>query len=114
MKKLVYTRTALASLEDILDWTIQTFGDAQAADYTDQLVNRLDALARGQPPRPRPCSALIQNKRDATGLSFYREGQHYLILRESADTLELVEVFHGRMNIEARLRNLQDSKNEEG
>ena len=39
--------------------------------------------------------------REASGLVFYREGSHYLILRERSKTLEVVEIFHERMNIEA-------------
>lgn len=107
MKRLIYAPAALARLEDILEWTIERFGDVQAERYTGQLVARLEALASGRPPRARPCSALLQGKRDATGLSYHREGQHYLILRERTETLELVEVFHARMDIEARLRRLQ-------
>ncbi|WP_299441806.1 type II toxin-antitoxin system RelE/ParE family toxin [uncultured Rhodospira sp.] len=107
MKRIMYAPAALASLEDILEWTIETFGDVQAEKYASQLVSRLEALASGLPPRPRPCAVLVQDKRDVTGLTYYREGEHYLILRETRDTLELVEVFHGRMDIEARLRGLR-------
>lgn len=110
MKRLVYAPAALASLEDILAWTIENFGDAQAEHYTDQLVARLEALAAGRPPRPKPCAILLEAKRPAKGLCFYREGQHYLILRETAQKLELVEVFHARMDIEARIRALGDQR----
>lgn len=34
MKRLVYSPAALASLEDILAWTIEQFGDDQAERYT--------------------------------------------------------------------------------
>ena len=34
------------------------------------------------------------------------EGAHYLILRERPETLEVVEIFHERMNIEAHLEQL--------
>jgi plasmid stabilization system protein ParE len=107
MKRLVYAPAALASLEDIFAWTIANFGDVQAQQYTDQLIGRLTLLAAGQGPKPRPCPQLVRTNRKVAGLCFYREGQHYLILRETSDTLELVEAFHGRMNIEARLRDLQ-------
>ena len=107
MKRIIYAPAALASLEDILTWTIEQFGDDQAERYTGQLVSRLEALATGRPPRAKPCAQLVQGRRDATGLSYYREGQHYLILRETEDSLELVELFHSRMNIEARLNELE-------
>lgn len=106
MKKLVYSPAALASLQDILEWTIERFGDVQAQKYTNQLIDRLELLASGMPPHPRSCTLLLSRKHKKTDLSFYREGQHYLILRESAETLELVEIFHGRFDIEARLGDL--------
>lgn len=109
MKRLVYAPAALTSLEAILLWTIEQFGDAQAERYTKQLVARLEALALDQPPRAKSCKQLLQGKRDATGLSYYREGQHYLILRESEQTLELVEVFHSRMDLETKLMALKES-----
>ena len=110
MKRLIYSPAALASLEDILSWTIERFGDVQAERYTQQLVERLEALASGQPPRPRSCGQLLRGKRNAKGLQYYREGEHYLIPRETEVNLELVEVLHGRMNIEARLRALRSKQ----
>lgn len=44
--------------------------------------------------------------RPADGLTYYREGAHFLILREKPDRLEVVEIFHGRMDIESRLQEL--------
>lgn len=110
MKRIIYAPAALASLEDILEWTIETFGDDQAQTYADRLARRLEAIAAGQPPHPRPCAVLLQGKRDVPGLTCFREGMHYLILRETGHALELAEIFHERMNLDARLRNLQSSK----
>ena len=44
--------------------------------------------------------------REASGLTCFREGAHYLILRERPETLEVVEIFHERMNLEAHLERL--------
>lgn len=74
MKRLIFAPAALASLQDILDWTIMRFGDAQAERYTGQLIARLEALAAGQPPHAKPCSVLLPGRRDAAGLLYYREG----------------------------------------
>ena len=106
MKRIIYSPASLASLEAILRWTIEQFGDEQGERYTGQLAARLKALAAGHPPRAKPCSKLAQGRRDATGLSYYREGRHYLILRETENNLELVEVFNSQMDIEARLSDL--------
>ena len=48
----------------------------------------------------------MRGVRDASGLSYYREGSHFLILREKPDMLEVVEIFHARMNIDAHLERL--------
>ena len=45
----------------------------------------------------------MQGVRDASGLTCYREGSHFLILRENPDTLEVVEILHGRMNLDEQL-----------
>ena len=55
MKRLSYAPAALAGLEDILEWTIEQFGDNQAERYTGRLIARLEALAAGRSPRAKPC-----------------------------------------------------------
>lgn len=108
MKRVVYSPAALASLREILTWTIDHFGEAQARRYSQKLIGRLRSLASGQPPHARSCAALLPDEPRAAGLVYVREGQHYLILRESADSLELIELFHARMDIEARVRGLME------
>ena len=110
MKRLIYSPAALSSIEDILEWTVETLGDAQAERYRLQLAGRLRLLASGEPPYPRNCSGLFQNRLNATDLSYHREGRHYLILRETAETLEIVEVLHAHMDIEARLDELRTAE----
>ena len=56
--------------------------------------------------RSRHCELLMQGVRDASGLTCCREGSHFLILRENPDTLEVVEIFHGRMNLDEHLERL--------
>ena len=106
MKAVVYAPAALARFADILEYTIEKFGEARADAYTAQLVARIEALAAGTGPRARRCELLMQGVRDASGLTYYREGSHFLILREKPDMLEVVEIFHVRMNIDAHLERL--------
>ena len=106
MKAVVYAPVALARLADILEYTIEKFGEAQADAYTAQLAARIEALATGTGPRARRCELLMQGVRDASGLTWYREGSHFLILREKRDTLEVVEILHGRMNLDEHLERL--------
>ena len=106
MKEILYAPAALARFADIFEYTIQNFGEAQAHAYTAQLAARIEALAAGTGPRARPCELLMRGVRDASGLTCYREGSHCLILRENPDTLEVVEIFHGRMNLDEHLERL--------
>ena len=87
MKSVVYAPAALDSFDDILEYTADTFGEAQAVTYTEQLVARIEALAAGAGPRARPCEFLMRGNADVAGLTYYREASHFLILLETADTL---------------------------
>ncbi len=106
MKTVVFAPAAPDRLADIFAWTEERFGEAQARACASRLARRLEALAAGEGPQPRPCERLMQGVREASGLVFYREGSHCLILRERAETLEVVEIFHERMNLEAHLERL--------
>ena len=85
MKAVVYAPAALARFAGILEYTIEKFGEAQADAYTAQLAARTEALATGTGPRARPCELLMQGVGDASGLTCYREGSHFLILREKPE-----------------------------
>ena len=104
MKSVVYAPAALDSFDDILEYTADMFGEAQAVTYSEQLVARIEALAAGAGPRARPCAFLMRG--NAAGLSYYREASHFLILLETADTLTVVEILHGRMDLDRHLRRL--------
>ena len=105
MKSVVYAPAALDSFDGILEYTADTFGEAQAVTCSDQLVARIEALASAG-PRARPCTFLMRGNADAAGLSYYREASHFLILLETADTLTVVEILHGRMDLDRHLRRL--------
>ena len=109
MKEVVFAPAALASFDDILDYTVSKFGESQADAYTNQLIVRIEALASGEGPRARSCSLLMQTITDAGGLTYYREGGHFIILRESAERLEVVEILHGRMNLDRHLERLANT-----
>ena len=106
MKAVVYSPAALARFADILGYTIERFGAAQADAHAVRLAGRLEALASGHGPKARPCERLMRGVREASGLTCFREGSHYLILREKPEALEVVEIFHERMNIEEHLERL--------
>ena len=48
----------------------------------------------------------MRGNADVAGLSYYQEASHFLILLETADTLAVVEILHGRMDLDRHLRRL--------
>lgn len=106
MKSVVFSPAAIERFADIIEYTIEHFGVPQAERYTAQLTARLDALAKGSGPPARPCELLMSGLREAAGLTYSREGSHILILRETSDRLDVVDILHGRMDLERHLETL--------
>ncbi len=99
MKPWRLTPQAEQSLVDIAAWTFNRFGEAQSLAYRDALINRLDALAVGSPPHPRSCGLLMQGRAEAKALTYYREGGHFIIMRETEKLLEVIEFLHESSNL---------------
>lgn len=106
MKPWRLTPAAAQSLEDIAAWTIERFGDRQADAYCETLITRLNTIAEGGPPRPRPCSALLATSHSKVDLTYVREGGHFIILRETHDRIDVIEFLHGRLDLPHKLEAL--------
>lgn len=102
------TRAAEASLVEIADWTIQTFGPRQAAAYGDDLIALCNDIAEG--------TALSQDCRRIVDpalpedMRFARCGQHFVIFVEAPDRVVIVEFLHARSNLPQRLLNLTQTR----
>jgi plasmid stabilization system protein ParE len=72
-------RHAERRLAEIAEWTAKAFGSAQALAYQDALIERINLLASGD----RPCKALMYRRHAVLGLLYHREGNHYIIMRET-------------------------------
>ena len=94
------------TLEEIIGWTIDHFGSDQAIKYKDQLIARLFSLAIDEVPHGRPCNTLLSGKRDVSDLEYYREGRHYIIYRNTADGIFVLDFIHGSRNLEALIEDL--------
>ena len=97
-----FTRAAEASLGEIADWTLETFGAAQALRYEAELLARCEAIAEGR-AHSCDCSALAPEGR---GLRYVRAGEHFLVYAEHEDDIVVVEVLHSRSDLPARLAKL--------
>lgn len=87
-------------------WTAKEFGSAQALVYQDALIERINSLASGEAPHARTCEALLYRRLAALGLLYYRAGNHYIIMRETADRLEIVDFLHERFDLAGYIEKL--------
>ena len=109
MKPWRLTRRAERSLVEIFAWTIEQFGEEQfgqrqAIAYRDALIERIELIAQGQPPHPRPCGPIAHASAD--DLVYYREGGHYITMRDAKDTLIVLEFFHQAIDLPRHLQTL--------
>ena len=105
------------TLTEIAEWTARQFGRQHAIAYQDALIDRIDRLAAGALPRGQSCAVLFQDEPDEQALAdlrYYREGSHYLVFRETAEALVVVDILHVRMDLGRHLRSLAGRDHESG
>jgi toxin ParE1/3/4 len=100
------TRRAADSLVEIFAWTLSRFGERQAIAYRDALSERIEASAAGRPPHPHPCGLLMREHPGADDLVYYREGGHYIVMRDSEEVLSVLEFFHQATDLPRHLQAL--------
>lgn len=109
MKLWRLTRHAERRLAEIAEWTVKEFGHAQALVYQEALIDRINLLASGKAPHPRSCEVLTRHCRAARGLLYYREGNHYIIMRETTDRLEILDFLYERFDLVGHIERLSRS-----
>ncbi|MEX2617093.1 MAG: type II toxin-antitoxin system RelE/ParE family toxin [Alphaproteobacteria bacterium] len=109
MKSIRVTRRAQAQLADIFLYSIEHWGDSIAERYRDSLIARLHALAAGEPPAGRSCGLLISPGRSDIGLKYFREGGHFIVYRETADTLIVLDFIHQSRKLDDIIDRLTNS-----
>lgn len=104
MKPYRLTPRAVARLTEIAGWTIDSFGIQQALCYEQQLIDRLDALARGELPHGKRCERLLYGVRESVPeLLYYREGRHYIIYQDLPGQFIVIDFIHGSRDLEQLL-----------
>ncbi|TCK19718.1 plasmid stabilization system protein ParE [Ancylobacter aquaticus] len=98
------TRSAEASLIDIAQWTVETFGPRQAAAYEEDLIAVCRDIAAGI-AISQDCRRLIDPNLPED-LRFARAGQHFVIFIEDAAQVIIIDFLHGRSDMLRRLANL--------
>ncbi|MDO5706723.1 MAG: type II toxin-antitoxin system RelE/ParE family toxin [Paracoccus sp. (in: a-proteobacteria)] len=102
------TRQAEASLIDIANWTLETFGPRQAAAYEDDLIARCREIAAGT-AISQDCRRIIDPGLPED-LRFARAGQHFVIFVEDAEQVIVVDFLHARSDLPRRLAALTEPK----
>lgn len=101
------TRQAEASLVEIARWTVETFGERQAAAYEEDLIERCREIAAGEAPS-QDCRRIIDPDL-AENLRFTRCGRHFIVFVEDADRVVIVDFLHSRSDLPRRLAALTGS-----
>lgn len=98
------TPLAQASLVDIALWTIDTFGEHQVNLYEAELIDRCEAIAAGR-VMLRDCSILLHSA-NATGHSYARAGEHFVIVVDDPHDLAIVDFLHSRSDLPRHIASL--------
>jgi toxin ParE1/3/4 len=102
------TAAAETDFQDILRWTVEQFGEAQARNYAETLSAALEALAAG------PTIIGAKARSDiAKGLFTLhiarngRKGRHFVMFRiggdEGREVIEVLRVLHDAMDLSRHL-----------
>lgn len=89
------TRQAEDSLVEIARWTIEQFGQRQAALYQDELISRCEAIVAGR-ASSRSCAVLAGTAQD---LRFVRAGEHFLVFLDQPSEVIIVDILHSRSDL---------------
>jgi toxin ParE1/3/4 len=93
---------ATAALEDIGAWTKDRFGERQADQYLEALIDRCSALADGT-AQNRSCRDLVDGD-VPEDYRFTRAGQHYVVFVETDAEVAVVDFVHQRMDLAGSMR----------
>lgn len=96
MKALVFLPVASTDIDDIYDYTQETWGYKQAEDYTFGLQDLCRTLAAGARKGRR-----IPGLKSGYLLLSYKS--HWVVYRETDQQITIARVLHQRMNISRRL-----------
>lgn len=99
------TATAEADFQNIIDWTLDQFGDKQALAYADTITAALEALSDG------PTTVGVKERPEiAKGLFTFhvarerRRGRHFVLFRVAEKgrtrTIEVLRLLHDAMDLE--------------
>jgi len=106
MGYLGLSRRALRDIQDIEGHSIKTWGDGVASEYLQSIEDALNLL------RENP--NLLKAKPDVSdSLCFYRAREHFLVCAAFEDSIFVLTVKHGAMDLPARIAELEPQLSQE-
>jgi toxin ParE1/3/4 len=111
------TAAAEVDFEDILRWTVERFGDAQARAYAETLSSALEALVAGP-------SVIGAKARDDIAKGLFtlhvarqgRKGRHFVVFRIGRDrereVIEVLRLLHDAMDLPRHLPPVDETDEE--
>ena len=85
---------------------MDNFGAAQSYKYEAELIGRINALAKNDPPHGRPCDLLVKDIGNVHGLLYIRAGGHFIIYRQIDEMITIIDFVHGSRDLDAILNDL--------
>ena len=98
MRRFRVTARAQADLDKIADYSLHTWGKAQAMRYMQALEKRFQWLA-DNPKLGRARDEVAQGYRS------FRQGSHIVFYTVNRDAVHIIAVLHQSMDVDAHLRN---------
>ncbi len=97
MKSVKYARRANTDLEDITDYTAQTWGAKQAKKYNKSIRNKIQSIARGE-------GTLQALNVQRANIYQARVNRHLIIFEQSAEEIRIIRVLHEAMDIPRHIK----------
>lgn len=105
-KRYILTPQADSDLEEIFLYTIKKWGMSQAEKYLLELDEAMIKLAEGE-VSGKNCEMLLPEK--GKGLQYYHVNKHYVIYRNYHDGIEVITLYHDRMDLPYHLERLAEA-----
>ena len=100
MIRIELTRRAMLDLDEINNYSVQTFGQETAEQYLDDIEAAL-VLIQEQPD-------LLNSKNDiSSNFQFYRVRKHYLVCTRKENLVIVLTIKHCQMDVPERLVELE-------
>ncbi len=100
MVRVELTRRAMIDLQDIVDYSIKSFGQITADQYVDDIESAL-LMIQEQP-------GLLSSKKDISAFfQFYSVRKHQLVCTRSEDIIIVLTIKHCQMSFPERLQELE-------